>query len=360
MSKEFALRMPYNNVSFGFCSYAITKELFRQGYNPCIFPIGQWDTSAQVINQDFGLWLQNNMGKAIYKHNRANKCVTLWHINDALHSFSEKQTLITFLETDSCSPAEVNILNNQEMVFVTSQYTKEVMEENGVRRVKYLPLGFDKDNFYPTNKTYLSEDITVFGLFGKFEMRKAHARCLKTWASIYGNNPKYRLHAAVYNPFFSPEDNQRLIAQALDNKVYWNISFLPYMKTNAEYNDFINSIDIAISMSGGEGFNLPLFHSIGLGRHAVALAGHVHLDYCNSDNCVLVPPNGKIRAVDNAFFQENSPFNTGNFFSYSDDDFVSGLKEAEKRMSISRRNEAGLKLQNLTYKNTVETILSVI
>ncbi len=331
MNKDFALHLPYNNVSFGFVSTAISREICRQNLNPCIFPIGNPDLASQMIDQTVGMWLQNNINKSI-----------------------------TFLETDACSQAEVNLLNNQELVFVTSQFTEEVMKESGVERVKYLSLGFDRDNFYQTNRPYLNNGLIVFGLFGKFEARKNHARCLNLWAKKFGNNPKYRLHCAIYNSFLSPEDNQRLISQALEGKQYWNITFLGHMKTNAEYNDYINSFDIAISMSGGEGFNLPLFHAIGLGKHAVALKGHAHLDYCDEKNAVLVTPNGKVRAIDNVFFHENSPWNTGNFFTYNDDDFSSAMEEAIKRTESNRVNTSGLTLQNRSYKDTVNEIIAMI
>lgn len=364
-NSNFLVNVPLNNLSFGFVAFGLLRECHRRGLSPCIMPIGgNVDLSAQEINQDFGSWLNNNINKTIFKHNRKNLALRLWHINGSLESLSKSQHLLTFFELDSLTSPEINILKNQDTVFVTSKYTQQIFEEVGVSST-YVPLGFDKDNFYPTDKKYFDDDSIVFFLGGKWEFRKHTERTIRAWVKAFGNNKKYRLHCSVYNPFFhqNPEEclkiNKQLFHHALDNKNIWNVEWIPPVKTNAEYNDIINSANIVISFSGGEGRNLPLMHGIGLGKHAALLYAHSHKDFASEDNAVLVKPNGKVKAADGVFFHENGPFNSGgNFFTYSDDDAIAAMEEAVKRYESNPINTAGLKLQEITYKETVDSIFN--
>ena len=362
MSNKCALHCPYNSVSFGQVSTAITREIYRQGLSPCIFPIGgQIDLNCQKKDPDFSLWLQSCLNRAHKHHNRNDTAIHLWHCNGLMESFSKEQVAITFLETDTCSETEANILNQQKVTFVTSNFTKQVMEEAGVKNVKYLELGFDKDNFYDTKKTYLNPDVIVFGLGGKLEiLRKAHEKVLKGWVKKYGNQREYMLHAAIFNPFLRPEDQQNILNNIFEGKRYWNVNFLPYMQTNSEYNDFINSVGIMLALSRGEGRDLPVFHAVGLSKHCVGLRAHSYLDYLNNENATLIDPKSKIRAIDNLFFHENPNWNTGNFFDWEESDFLDACDVAVNKYKQNKINAVGLELQKRTYKDTVETILKEV
>ena len=74
---------------------------------------------------------------------------------------------------------------------------------------------------------------------------------------------------------------------------------MQFMPKNAVYNDYLNSGDIVIGMSGGEGWGLPEFHSVGLGKHAVMLNATAYKEWATSENSVLLEPSGKIEVYDN-------------------------------------------------------------
>ena len=65
---------------------------------------------------------------------------------------------------------EKNLLNLQDKILVTSNYTKDNFELYGISNVTFVPLGFDPD-FCATNLDYWHKKIQ-FGLIGKFEKRK--------------------------------------------------------------------------------------------------------------------------------------------------------------------------------------------
>ena len=51
------------------------------------------------------------------------------------------------------------------------------------------------------------------------------------------------------------------------------------MPTNTAYNDYLNSGDIIIGMSGGEGWGLPEFHSVALGKYGIILNAHAYKEF---------------------------------------------------------------------------------
>ena len=63
--------------------------------------------------------------------------------------------------------------------------------------------------------------------------------------------------------------NKQMFSNCLNGNSYFNVNFLGHMVQNVLYNDFLNSGDIIIGMSGAEGWGLPEFQSAAIGKHAV-------------------------------------------------------------------------------------------
>ena len=117
------------------------------------------------------------------------------------------------------------------------------------------------------------------------------------------------------------------------------------MDRNSEYNDYLNSADIIIGMSGGEGWGLPEFQSVALGKHAVILNAHGYKGWATESNSVLVEPSGKTESEDGVFFTAGSQYNQGSIFDFNEDDFLDACEKAEERVLKNKKNEEGLKLQ---------------
>ncbi len=284
------------------------------------------------------------------------ECVCLWHVSESLNSFSEKgNNLLTFFELDQLTPTELNILRQQNKVYVTSKYTQMVFSMFGVQSI-YLPIGFDSFNFHSLPVRPKIEGTIQFLMAGKLEARKGHYQVLRAWAKKYGDKQGYILNCAIHNPFLPPGAADQMIGQALEGKRYSNINFLPWSETNALYNVTLQSSDIVLCMSGGEGRDLPAFHATALGAWPVAMRAHAYLDYLDDSNAILVNPNGKRPAVDNVFFYSNQPFNSGNLFTFSDDEFLAACEVAEAKARTGI-NKAGLALQNQSYAETVDILL---
>ena len=360
---SLALNVPINSVSFGQTSSLLIRELIKNNKEFITFVIGNSvDLGSQTdFPQEYLGILQKSISSALAVHSRSNPIFKLWHLNGALDSFSEKQMLFSFYELDSPTPIEINTVKNNNKVIFSSNYTIDLFKSHGCKNLHFVPLAFDKYNFFKKEKKYFNDDRIVFNLVGKLEKRKHHKKIIQNWLKKYGNNKKYYLQCAITNPFIQPEQQQALIASILEGKNYFNISFINYMPTNTAYNDYLNSGDIIIGMSGGEGWGLPEFHSVALGKYGIILNAHAYKDWANKENSILVEPNGKIEAYDNMFFQKGAPYNQGSIFDFSEDDFLSACELATQRVLSNRLNKSGLELQNkftseLFYKNIISHI----
>lgn len=356
---QFNLELPINATSFGNISVGILRELHTRGLQPNIFCIGQVDLQTQVVSEDFTKWLQHCINKAARVYKRSLPTFRLWHLNGSHARLSDKTVLLTFYETDNPTETELNIIRNTDKVLFTSKYTKNIFEDYGADNVSSLPLAFDHHNFTKTNKPYLNDRL-VFNIVGKFEHRKRHAKLVQLIAKHFGNNKEYHFQFAIYNPFFKPEDNKNIILQLLGGNNFWNMQFLGFMGTNQLYNDYLNSANAVIGVSGGENWGLPEFHSVGLGKHALILNANGYKEWATEENSVLINPAGKIPAYDGAFFHQGQPFNQGNFFEFDEEEFLAGFHRLVKRIRDNPVNEKGLELQTqFTWSKVVDNILDL-
>ena len=344
---------PLNSLSFGNVSYNFLRELYRAKINIAYFPIGDPDVSAMKPEVDFMNWLQSSIANRFKSLPLNIPTLRLWHLNGSDFLRSRNQTLITFYECNQPTDLERNISKLHTKTLFSSKYSSDQFEGSST-----FKLGFDED-FFVTNKKYLQDRIH-FGLCGKFEKRKHTEKIIKTWLKKYGNNNKYLLSCCITNPFFKPEDMQKIIANITEGKYYSNVNFLPWLKTNSEMNDFLNAIDIDLTgMSGGEGWNLPAFNATCLGKWSIVLNATAHKEWANSDNCILVEPNGVESCEDGVFFKQNTEFNQGTFFTFDENDLISAMEKSETLVGQFNMN-GSIMSQTFTYKSALEEILSKI
>src|SRR5690606_10616748 len=131
--------------------------------------------------------------------------------------------------------------------------------------------------------------------------------------------------------------------------------------SNSVYNQVLNAQDICLTgMSHAEGFNLPLFHSLALGKQAVVFNDHVHKDYCTAENSFLVEPNGeKIDSHDGVFFKTGLPINQGKYNDWNEEDFLDKCEEAVK--VCFENNTAGEELKDkFSYGKTCEKLTQIL
>jgi glycosyltransferase involved in cell wall biosynthesis len=357
---DFCYNGPLNSTSFGQTSIGILRELYRRKVNVPIFPIGSGtDLSAQKDDPEFFEWIQKSIDCFYKVHDRDIPSLKLWHLNGGLESVSKKQTLLTFYELDEPTESELNIAKNNNTVF-TSHQSVDVFKQRGVE-TSYVPLAFDSDNFKILDDKFHEDGRIVFNLSGKLERRKRHEKAIRAWVKRFGNDKRYFLHCSIYNHFMNADTNNALLAKILQDKHYFNVNFLPFMAKNLTYNEYLNSANIILGVSGGEGWGLPEFQSVALGKYGVIMDAHGYKSWANDKNSILIKPSEKIDSYDNVFFKRGADFNQGKIFDFDEDEFINACELAISKYQENSVNEEGVKLQKeFTFKRTVDSLLELI
>jgi hypothetical protein len=363
---KLGLHLPINPVSFGQTSTTLLRTLFERekagtdAIDWHLFPIGGVDLSSQKEDKEFINWLHAKIVKGQESFKRDIPTFKLWHLNGSLESISSKPTLLSFYELNDPTKVETLIARNNKICF-SSEYTCSIFKVFGINPI-YLPLAFDTYNFKVLDgKKFHRDDRIVFNLCGKFEKRKHTEKVIRAWIKKYGNSRHHTLQCAIFNPFFNEQQNQQWVANAVQGNKPFNVTFYPPMKENTIYNEFLNSGNVVIGMSGGEGWGLPEFQSVALGKHAVILNAHGYASWANEKNSTLVNTTGRIEAYDNVFFQKGQPFNQGQIFDWNEDDFIAACETACTKVKANRVNEAGLELQTVFSKERfAESVVNLV
>ena len=356
---NYSLDIVLNPLSIGQVSKCILEELYKMEHEPNIFLISNnFDLSSEgTVDNDFAKWIKSCISKANSNYSRKDPSLKIWHINGSQASVSDNQFLFSFHEVSSATEDEINICKNQKKVIFSNQESCDTFSSKGVN-TKYIPLGFDSSNFNNVNKKFFSDDRITFGLAGKLEKRKNHILAIDSWVKRFGNQKEYFLNCALNNQFLTQKDHDTLKDKY---KSYFNVQLNDRFPLNKQYNDFLNSIDIMLCPSGGEGWGLPEFQATALGAHAVVLNCSGYKGWANKDNSVLIEPSIKINSEDGKFFVKGSPFNQGEFCSFSPEEMIEGCEKALKRYENNRVNPEGLELQSdFTYKKTAEQCINTL
>lgn len=351
---------PVNNLSFGNVTYNFLKELYARDAHINFFPIGQSIDFSPFdrASDDFKSWVQDRAKDRLLEVEKEIPTLKMWHILQGEQRITPKQYLYTFYELDSPTAVERSLVNLQDHTFFSSSHAHNCFQNIGCSDTSPVPIGFDED-FFETEKVYHKDKIH-FVLMGKFEKRKHTSKIIKLWLKKYGNNNDYQLTCAITNPFFKKEQMQQIIAQTMEGKSYFNINFLPYLNTNSEVNELMNSADIDLTgLSGAEGWNLPSFNMTCLGKWSMVLNATSHKDWATSENSILMESNKKIPAEDGLFFKAGQDYNQGNINDFDVDYFLSKMDEAVKK--CQEPNTKGRELKDkFSYKKTIDCILNKI
>ena len=361
---KIVFEAPLNQVSFGNVCYNFLKEFYKlsitdPNFKISLFPIGEVKTSSfDKIDKDFERWLHSIISTRYSSLSKDAVSLKLWHINGAEKRICPKQVLYTFYELDQPTVAESAIVGAQDAAIFSSSHASRAFANANLGKVYSAPLGFDED-FFETKKTYMPDKIT-FMLMGKFEKRKHTDKIVRMWAKRFGNNPKFQLNCSIINPFFNHELMKKIVLGY--RSLAWNINVLPYVGTNSEVNDIINSCNIDLSgLSGAEGWGLPAFNATCLGKWSVVLNATSHKDWATDRNSLLINPSAKIEAYDGTFFNKGSEFNQGSIYDFSEDEAMAAIEKAVSLVESGKINEQGKLLrQTFTYEKSVSQIVSIV
>ena len=122
-------------------------------------------------------------------------------------------------------------------------------------------------------------------------------------------------------------------------------------------NQVYNVADVNLSgCSGAEGFNLPFFNSLCLGKQAVGLRAHAHLDFASNENSILFEPRELIDISDGLFFSYGGVFNQGKMYDWDESKVIEAMEKAEKIAKVPNLEGESLK-ELFSVKKTCDILL---
>lgn len=232
-----------------------------------------------------------------------------------------------------------NKLKKFDQVWVPSEWQKQCTIEQGIPadRVKVVPEGVDIDRFKPID---LNEETgpktTKFLVVGRWEYRKATREIIESFLKAFPNDQTVELYLKVDNPFAS--DGLTSTEQRLDKfKLTDPRIKIVNQQSQEEYVELLQSCDVFVSCSRGEGWNLPLIEAMACGIPAIYSSWGAQLEFANGHGLPVKIKEEIPAAVSNDESWDSSA--PGNFAEPNFDHLVYRLIEAKEHLPILK-NEA--------------------
>lgn len=308
---------PINQLGYGIAGINILKALQKLDVNVSLFPIGQ----PQVTSEEDAKAVNKGLESARLFYSKAH-CIRIWHQHD-MAQFVGKGEHIGFpiFELDTFNDLEKHHLSSVDRLFVCSEWAKKIvynqiekLEMNeamgwGDYAVNVIPLGVDMNIFKPT-PTNCPTQKTIFFNCGKWEVRKGHDILIEAFKKVAKEYKNVELWMMCSNPFNSPEED----AKWLNLYNHPQVRLIPRGDTQSDVYNIMSRIDCGVFPSRGEGWNLELLEVMAIGKHVIATDYAAHTEFCNQDNCRLIPINGVAPAFDGKWF-----FGQGNWADINSD-----------------------------------------
>ena len=173
-------------------------------------------------------------------------------------------------------------------MFVTSEWAKQVLINNGIKtKIKTTPLGVDLSIFDYKKYPKKHNDKYVFLNLGKWEIRKGHDILVDMFEMAFPNDfaELWIMSAEHTNGYSSKEEIDQW------HKLYSrpNIKIIPSVKDHSGIAELISQADCCIFPSRAEGWNMELLESMAMNKPIIATDYSAHTEFCNQDNCFLIP-----------------------------------------------------------------------
>lgn len=347
---QININAPINTTSYGYVSCNIIKALTDLGNEVRHIPIGENYPDLELFP---------NIGEIIAKWDYfySAPCLKIWH-QHGLDAFYGNGTRIgmPIFELEQFNEVELHSLKNPDQLFVCSKWAKEVVDSNIGCDSKVVPLGINSSIFQPCELPNTTN--TIFGNFGKFEVRKGHDVLPEIFNKAFEKDDDVILVMMPHNFFLTQEETNEWVKRFKNTKLGDKIVFVERQKSQRMVYSIMSQIHCGIFPARAEGWNLEALEVLACGRHLIITDATAHTEFCNSKNSNLVEmSSGYEQAKDFKFF--DGRFNWRKIGTNEIDQMVEHMR------SIHRKNKEGsLKInqegietgQRYTWENTAKTI----
>ncbi len=220
----------------------------------------------------------------------------------------------TMLEVDGFPAGWVRQANRMDEVWVPSEFNRQGFLRAGLKRpVHVIPLGVDVNYFHPEVEAFPNPagEFVFLSIF-EWGERKEPWMLLKTFNEVFSAREPVRLVCKVMNRDPSvrlKEEIRRLRLKESGGRVSYlfNMEF-PHYQLGSLY----RSADCFVSVSRGEGWNMPLMESMACGLPSIATDWGAHTEFVHEGIAYPLRVRGTVPA------RAKCPYYEG--FSWADPD----------------------------------------
>ena len=337
---------PLNSLGYGVASIGLCKELDCN-----IYPIGQSDIPEKYQHN-----LLPKIERGFLLQNRDLPSLRIYHQFDLAHHIGKNIHIgFPIFELDNFNPREIAHIQANDIIFVCSNWAKNIVQENVAKHVEVIPLGVDRDVFHENVKPSHTRHKFTFLNVGKWEKRKRHDILYKSFARAFSNKNDVRLIMCCDNPFLSPsqtEEWKNLYRRSLGNKV----EFVSRMKTQEELASLMAIADCGVFPSRAEGWNLELLEMMSMGKMVISTNYSAHTEFANKNNCQLLSVTRLEKAIDNIWFHGQ-----GNWMSIEEKEINELADLMLDVYNNSYVNKEGIETaKQFSWSNSAKKILDII
>ena len=349
------------DTSYGIATSNIIKALARRGHCVAVFPINTMNTST-AHPEDVPYIRDGFECQKVYDPYAPS--IRLWHQNDlAQHVGKGLHINFPIFELDKFSDVELHHLKNSDILFVCSDWAKDVIAANGIRVPTYVvPLGTDREIFHENVKPFIPKSRkTIFLNVGKWEVRKGHDILADAFNKSFNTNDDVELWLMPENPFLSYQEVLDWRKPYEESKLSRKIKILTRVNHPTELARIMASADCLVQPSRAEGWGLPSLDALSMGLHLITTDYSAHKMYANVHNTHLIPIDGTEPANDGKWFHGQG--NWAKFCSIQMDSLIRWMHKVHhiKQSSGLGMNMAGIQSGKLyTWDNTANTIIDIL
>jgi len=164
-------------------------------------------------------------------------------------------------------------------IWTTSDWCKDVFENNGFKDVKVFPHGIDP--IWRPKKRNLEHGRPIkFLHVGEPAPRKGGQMVVDAFTSMFGNNPFYSLTIKSYGPSTTRIYNNYIEKNiiGIPNELYNNITVITESMSDEELVKIYHDHDVLIYPSYGEGFGFIPLQALATGMPVICTESWAHYD----------------------------------------------------------------------------------
>jgi glycosyltransferase involved in cell wall biosynthesis len=320
--KKLNFTFGYNQTGYGYHGSYVLKYLIKAGWDVRHIPIGPVSPDTQF-----------KVPSGLFHHDAPS--LKLWHGN-ALNGHTGSPTIgYTVFELEDLNEVEIHNMQSVDKLLVPTKWAQQVCEKHGLE-AHVVPEGFDDEIFKPV--PIKDGDHTIFGNFGKWEIRKGHDVLIKAFNAAFEKSDNVTLVMMPTNPFLKPEQTKVWESMFLGSKLGEKIQIIPRVNSHLDVYNVMGQVDCGVFPARAEGWNLEALEMMGCGKQVILTNCTGHTEYADN-SCRLIEMSDSFEsAYDGIFFNGFSKWRK--FEQSQFDQLVSHMREVHSNRSTLTTNMA--------------------